>query len=397
MLPLNGGKGCKDGPMQEAAPCEAPSCNGCENGEWAEWADWADCNVTCGGGTTARSRPLAKVPNACGTFPAGQGSQVAFCNLDECGADKDCEIGKWGPFTECDATCDGHQNRSRTILGSGAGNGKTCAGGTFEMQPCNPEQNQPRPAGCAPQAKVDCKAGAWEDWSACSLTCGNGQKLRRREIVQASKSGGAPCEGGLEEISECSNGTCPTTEAVDCKLSEWQDWTECYSDGQRARWKTVLEVARNGGKCEEGNTHQTEGCKAPLGYFKSCDWEDWGAYSDCSVSCGPGGLIKRSRTKKLVIRNATDAIIPADAPMSLPEDPNLMAAWLDAEELRKHVAGLRSQSSVEFMAAFSAGGAVLAALIVGSRTLGAVRKVLRRRTSTADQRTSAQPFANAHV
>ena len=54
----------------------------------------------------------------------------------------------------------------------------------------------------------------WENWSACSVTCGAGKKSRSRSCTNPSPVGdGATClEQNLGEATEeqpCNDGTCP--------------------------------------------------------------------------------------------------------------------------------------------------------------------------------------------
>eukprot|EP00913_Durusdinium_trenchii_P023732 g22290.t1 len=41
---------------------------------------------------------------------------------------------------------------------------------------------------------VDCAWGDWAGWSDCSCKCGGGTKRRTRNVVQAPRNGGQPCE-----------------------------------------------------------------------------------------------------------------------------------------------------------------------------------------------------------
>ena len=44
----------------------------------------------------------------------------------------------------------------------------------------------------------------WGNWSACSVTCSSGERLRTRECTNpAPAHGGAECEGPPQESLEC--------------------------------------------------------------------------------------------------------------------------------------------------------------------------------------------------
>ena len=57
---------------------------------------------------------------------------------------------------------------------------------------------------------VDGQWSKWIDWSACSRTCGIGQKRRSRTCTDPPPAhGGKKCAGKADETKECSNRICP--------------------------------------------------------------------------------------------------------------------------------------------------------------------------------------------
>lgn len=54
---------------------------------------------------------------------------------------------------------------------------------------------------------------AWETWSVCDVTCGEGQ-LRRKRSCNGPFYGGKPCPGDAEQISSCHTNNCPGKKGV---------------------------------------------------------------------------------------------------------------------------------------------------------------------------------------
>jgi Spondin-like TSP1 domain len=53
----------------------------------------------------------------------------------------------------------------------------------------------------------DCIVSEWNEWSACSKSCGLGEKFRNRTIVKTAKRNGMPCPQ-LTERSWCGSSRC---------------------------------------------------------------------------------------------------------------------------------------------------------------------------------------------
>ena len=123
---------------------------------------------------------------------------------------------------------------------------------------------------------------------------------------------------------------------VDCKWSEYGQWSECNSNTcKRTRKRTVIQIPRNGGKDCEGKEIETEPCTSDICgedvaiwpifiemtlknscrftfYFETnvqiirfhfcilappinCKWSSFGEWTQCTTTCG-AGLKQRSRT-----------------------------------------------------------------------------------------------------
>jgi len=68
---------------------------------------------------------------------------------------------------------------------------------------------------------VDCKLSDWSEWTKCSVECGGGVQTRSRTLISPAKNGGK-C-GPLTETRECNIQPCPK----DCQVSDWNEWTSC--------------------------------------------------------------------------------------------------------------------------------------------------------------------------
>lgn len=128
---------------------------------------------------------------------------TAQCSPKPCAVDGQWE--PWSAWSTCVPDCkEGKQKRSRTCTAPLHG-GKDCADkekAGFEESLCK-DKILPCPihGGYAP----------WEQWSACSATCGNGFHERKRLCNNPEpKYGGKPCEGSQNEAEVCLKLLCTT-------------------------------------------------------------------------------------------------------------------------------------------------------------------------------------------
>lgn len=271
-----GGKACLA--TSESKACNVVPCPvDCQMGAWT---GWTTCNRACGGGSQSRTRPVvvaaANNGKACSaTF------ETQTCNTQPCPVD--CVMGDWSTWTPCDKTCGkGTRSRNRNVSVQSQYGGKACEA-TVEINECNPQQ--------CPQ---DCVVAPWSAWTECDKKCGGGMQTRSRAVLVESKYAGRECPS-LQETQKCNQQPCP----VDCVLSAWSDWTTCSQicgSGSRTRSRKITVAPANGGKqCEaslETQVCNTNPCAV------DCKVTEWSQWSECSATCGGG---KQSRLRKVAV------------------------------------------------------------------------------------------------
>ncbi|XP_069105111.1 coadhesin-like [Argopecten irradians] len=98
-----GGLPCS-GDTSETQTCTLSPCP--IDGAWTNWENWSTCTVTCGGGTSGRSRTCTNpAPQYGGIDCTGAASETKDCNTQTCIID-----GAWGDWTAwspCTVTCGG--------------------------------------------------------------------------------------------------------------------------------------------------------------------------------------------------------------------------------------------------------------------------------------------------
>ncbi|CAJ1440261.1 unnamed protein product [Effrenium voratum] len=303
--PRNGGKACEAKNKEEVTACHDEPCSGeCLNGKWGDWTAWGACSAQCGNAFKVRRRAVAVLPNACGAMPEGPREEFSLCSgLPLCEQDSDCRLSLWTEWSLCSRECRGVRERLRTIVAFARGNGTPCSEESLkEISDCNPILGEAAPPACGEADAQDCLLQDWSLWSGCSRTCGSGEQLRKRIVLQPSSNGGRPCEGNLTVVRGCNAQPCHVEEVKDCKWAAWSDWGDCtHCGGQRTRHRVIQQLPTAGGKlCEEKDAKEISNCTSHCGSRRFCVWSEWTG-TGCATC---GGTSMRSRALNLVEADA---------------------------------------------------------------------------------------------
>ncbi|KAI8492290.1 hypothetical protein Bbelb_301870 [Branchiostoma belcheri] len=284
--PANGGADCV-GQTQQTQQCDTGvPCP--VDGGWSNWSPWSDCSVTCGIGTSTRTRTCTNPPPANGGMDCvGQAQETQQCNTGvSCPVDGGWS--NWGSWSGCSRTCGiGTRSRSRACTNAAPANGGVdCVGQTQQTQQCD----------TGVPCSVDGGWSNWGPWSGCSVTCGVGTRSRDRICNNPPPSnGGADCEGQARDTEQCNTGViCP----VDGVWSNWGPWSGCSVTcgfGTETRTRTCTNPApANGGADCFGQNQETQQCNTGVSCPVDGNWSNWGSWSGCSRTCGLGS---RTRTR----------------------------------------------------------------------------------------------------
>ncbi|KAL3880318.1 hypothetical protein ACJMK2_032566 [Sinanodonta woodiana] len=288
---MYGGKPCS-GDLVEITECD--SGKPCPiNGGWAQWEAWSTCAGVCGQEERFRKRQCTIPIPLFGGLPCqGPDTEIQPCKTGVL-----CPIdGNWAPWLEwgkCSVLCGaGIRTRFRTCTNPEPINGgRICEGNEKEVFSCD--------TGIA--CSVDGQWSHWSSWSVCSASCGAGLETRNRLCDNpATVNGGRDCEGFNEESRICNTYlACP----INGNWAQWSGWTQCSVTcgvGIKVRKRECSNpFPENGGKLCIGDDTESMKCDSGVPCLDpnqlSHHWTEWSRWSKCPVSCGVGEQ-KRTRT-----------------------------------------------------------------------------------------------------
>eukprot|EP00928_Gymnodinium_smaydae_P010951 TRINITY_DN14117_c0_g5_i1.p1 TRINITY_DN14117_c0_g5~~TRINITY_DN14117_c0_g5_i1.p1 ORF type:complete len:1558 (+),score=314.31 TRINITY_DN14117_c0_g5_i1:79-4752(+) len=273
------------GRCPELPPCGDCTPQDCVFSDWAPWYEGGGCSQI-----KFRERSVAVQNNACGAPCTGAKIESAHSPNAECvNVPRDCVLSTWTPWTACDAGKT-QQFRSREVRVEPLFGGRPCDGALRETRECE---------GSGPEVS-DCKLSEWHEWTACSASCGPGQHSRTRRILADAVGGGATCEDSLQEVGQCSLGSCPDR---DCMLGAWEAWSQCdVASSQRFRSRKIETPSLGAGKACTGPLKETIPCPAVV--IPDCELSTWSGWSKCDKACGTG---QQFRTRNVLPPDGSSA------------------------------------------------------------------------------------------
>lgn len=167
---------------------EAACRNVCTDCAWEEWSEWSACNSI---GKRTRSRGF--------TPQQGEGAGCVGATMERKECDLDCHYSEWSEWGTCDRNCSlaAQSWRSRDLVAAKPG-GVSCSEFAdeheWEQRLC-----------WSPECDTPCLWAEWQDWQACSKTCGPDARRKRVRDQRTHPNPDVRCDQIEADSQQCND------------------------------------------------------------------------------------------------------------------------------------------------------------------------------------------------